>query len=167
MNYLPFARLVILFAALGGCARSADFPSLAKRPFERDLAPVAEPALPPVQSDAALLGRVAKAVAQARAGQADFDAALATARSAVAAAGASAAASDAWIAAQLQISRAERTVDPVQDALSELTSDQMALILNAPGSPDRSAIDAAMAEVEQIANTQSAALAALKARLDR
>ncbi len=165
MKYSRYWQSALAFLLLAGCADSADFPSLAKRAFEKEAVapPPAAPAVLP--SDPALLARIGDHVGQARGGQSAFDAALATARGAVSAAGNASPASDPWIAAQLQISRAERALNPARDALADLVSAQLALITQSPGSPDRAALDAAVTEVQDIANRQNDALAALKQRL--
>ncbi len=160
----PFPALAIA-ALLAGCAVSGEYPSLAKRPFEK---PPANPTSPPpaavVPSDPALQGRVADMLKLARAGVADFDATLPAAREAVRRGTGAAEGSDPWIEAQMAVSRLERTLEPARNALADL-DDERRILDQHPGSPDQPALEAAIAEVEMIDARQSSSIRALLALL--
>jgi hypothetical protein len=145
--------------ALGGCAGQGAFPSLAPRAVETRQAPVA---LPPVVlvTDPAAQARVRAALAKAQAAVAGFNEALSAAQNAPG----GARGSDGWIAAQMAVSRLERTREPVKIALIDLTEEQR-LILFGPPSADRAMVEAAIAEVIRIDDAQTAAMAAVLARV--
>lgn len=158
--------LVVLIPALiSACAAPGAYPSLAKRPFERPpvASPVA-PVAPAVPSDAALLGRIADALKQARDGGPDFETALPAARAAAERASGASQESDAWIEGQVMVTRLERTAGPARDALAAL-DDERRFLDQRPGSPDIPALQAAIAEVEAIDARQSEAIRALLALL--
>jgi hypothetical protein len=152
--------------ALSACATTGDYPSLAKRSFETVAAePPAPPPAPIIPADASLQTRIAAALTLAQNGAGAFAAALADANSkANVALGA---ASESWIAAQLSLSRAERTLEPAANALANLDSEKTKLMLASPASPDMAALDAAIGQVAEINATQSEALSRLGARLSR
>lgn len=158
--------LVVLIPALiAGCAAPGDYPSLAKRPFEK--APANPPSPPPevaIPSDPALLGRIADALKQAREGVSDFEAALLVAREAAKRGSGMAEGSDPWINAQLAVSRLERTLEPARNALAALDDERRIIDLH-PGSPDHAPLEAAIAEVEAIDMRQSASIRELLALL--
>ncbi len=158
--------LVCAALMLGGCANQGDFPTLAPRAIEQRPAEAATPAVPPVAavSNPATLARVQAAVAKAQAGVPAFNEALATARTAAGRAGGYA--SDGWVTAQVAIARLERTREPTQVALIDLTEEQR-VVLFGPPSADRGAVEAAMAEVSRIDAGQSAAMNALLASVKR
>ncbi len=116
------ARLTAALAAaslIAGCAPSGDFPSLAVRPVERDLAAAPErPAPPEAPADAQLTARIAELLAQVRQGESAFRAALPDAERATRAAGG--AGTESWVAAQQEISRLEAARAPTVAALAEL-----------------------------------------------
>jgi hypothetical protein len=121
-------RSAPLFAALfatSACAGdTAKFPSLAKRPIEsqRDTAAVPPPPAPPVKASLSeeILARISKAVAEAQAGETEFDSLLSNARSSVSRAQDAAVGSESWVAAQMAISTLERSQIPVKTALSDI-----------------------------------------------
>lgn len=156
---------ILIPALLSACADPGAYPSLAKRPFEKPPAarPEAPPAPPPA-SDAALLGRIADALKQARDGVADFEAALPSARAAAEHASGAAPESYAWIDGQVMVTRLVRTTGPARDALAAL-DDERRFLDQHPESPDRAALQAALTEVEAIDTRQSAAISALLALL--
>jgi hypothetical protein len=164
----PRNRLLLLVpavvAALGGCTARGDFPSLAMRPAERE--PLIEaPARAPTQttSDAALLRQVSALEARGTAGARDFDAAYGPAEAAVARAGASG--SDAWIEAQVALSRLEAARGQATSALADLEQLALDRADRPTGASDRAAIDAALARLRARAAGDQARLDGLKRRL--
>jgi len=153
----------LILALLSGCAAPGEYPSLAKRPFEKPQPALPDvPVAPPQASDAALLGRIADALKLARGGVPDFQAALIPARAAAERASGSVPESEAWIDGQLMVTRLESTTGPARDALAAL-DDERRLLDQHPGSPDAPALQAAIAEVEAIDARQSEAVRALLA----
>jgi hypothetical protein len=113
----PLAVLIPLVLA-AGCAEPGPYPSLAPRPAEKAYAEDAEERKPtPQPDDPALAGAIDRLLDAARAGAAQFDAALPAARTAAAAAGGTG--SDSWLEAQQALSRLEaaraRTTAAVAD----------------------------------------------------
>lgn len=148
---------------LSACAASGDYPSLAKRPFEKpQTASQVVPSVPAQASDPALLGRIADALKLAKDGVPDFEAALPAARAAANRAAGAAPESEAWIDGQLMVTRLESTTGAARDALAAL-DDERRLLDQHPGSPDAPALLAAIAEVEAIDARQSETVRALLA----
>jgi hypothetical protein len=160
---LPAAMLAAL---LGGCAAEGDYPSLAPRPVEKELA-ATDPAPPaPLPDDPALAKRVAALAAEAQRGEAEFEAALPAARSAVAGAGAPG--GESWVEAQQALSRLEAARRATVQALADLD----ALALAEAGKTSLSGADlerlrAAVAALQAIADRQHDQIAGLQARLSR
>ena len=181
-NLLKLFLPLGLPALLAACAPQGEFPSLAPRAVERDFAgtpappcmppgskpaapPAAAPAAAPVPSDPILAARVTALVEQGRRGQSSFATQLAGARASSRRAGA--AGSEAWIAAQQDISRLEAARALTVDALAELDSLLLARS-NAPTSAqDRDALLAAAEEVRRLAEAQQAEVDRLSAPLSR
>ena len=155
--------LILPLILLAACAGQGEFPSLAKRPVET--APVDPPPPPaPPAADAALAKRLDDARATAGAGRAAHEAALAPARVAVQAAGPSG--SESWIAAQLELSRLEATLEPARAALSALDAERHSIVSR--GNPaDLALLEAAIAEIEGIEARQSAAFTNLMEKVSR
>ena len=157
--------VLIVPALIAGCAAPGEYPSLAKRPFEK---PPSNPSPTPVEStipsDAAVQARIADALKKARDGVADFNATLPLARSAAERGTGTPEGSDPWIDAQMAVSRLERTLEPARNALADL-DDERRLLDQHPGSPDQPALEAAIAEVEMIDARQSASIRELLALL--
>ena len=156
--------LVGMVFLLTGCAASGSFPSLAPRPIEQ--AAAAQPATTPMvviaPSDPARVARVRALVEKAQAAVPDFNTALAAAQQAVG--GGKAAGSDGWIAAQVAVSRLERTREPIGTVLSELTVEQRTLLMG-PESDDRAMLEAAFAQVSTLDQQQGDAVRGLIAKL--
>lgn len=149
---------------LAGCVAQDGFPSLAMRPAEREVS--FEPPVHPraeVPSDAALRARVRELLGLADEGDRAFRTALGTAEAAVGAAGA--AESESWIEAQEALSSLESTRAPTTRALSDL--DRLAVDrADMPTSDeDYAALQAAVASVEEIAETQQRRVDRLRQRL--
>ncbi len=117
----PRASLTIALALLlaAGCAAPGPYPSLAPRPAEQAYAEDAEERKPtPQPDDPALAGEIDRLRAEAKAGSADFDAALPAAEAAARASGA--AGSDSWMEAQQALSRLEAARARTTAALADL-----------------------------------------------
>ena len=154
----PASRLLPLIL-VAGCSAKGDFPSLAPRAIELAGAAQPVPAPPLAPSDPARVARFNASVSKAQAGVTAFNAALAKARTAVSASD-GARGSERWIAGQMAVSQLERTRAPVQSALAELDQDKR-LLLSAPPSADREALETALSRVEAVNTAQQSATRAL------
>lgn len=152
---------------ISGCAQSTQYPSLAKRSFEV-AAPLPEPE-PVIQlpADADTRTRIATALQAARGGVGAFQQALGKARADAAAADGSAKGSDAWINAQLSLSRAQSTLGPASSALADVDGEKRRLAMEHGESVSMSEIDAALAELSALASSQSDEVQTVAARLSR
>jgi hypothetical protein len=103
-------------------------------------------------------------VRKAQGGEADFAAARRLAESAVQKASGAAPESEAWIDAQLMMTRLEQATASARDALASL-DDERRYLDQHPGSPDREALLSAIAQVEAIDDRQSATIRELLSRL--
>jgi hypothetical protein len=157
IKILPLVSIVFLPA----CASQADFPSLAPRPIELAGQNGLAPATPPVpgQSDPATLQRANAALQKAQASVAPFNSALAAARGNLSGINA-AKGSEAWVQAQLSLSRLAQLARPASEALADLEDIKRQMVFSAP-SPDYPAIDAQWRSVFSINAAQNEALAAL------
>ena len=161
--------LFLLPIALAACVKpGGEYPSLAPRPAE-----AIDPRLPlpiepsPGPLDAALAGRLAAAVGEARGGVTAFDRLAAVAERSASVAGASQ--SEGWIVAQQALSAlvaqhgvTTRAAGDI-DAIAATRIDQAHWIAPA----NRAAIEAAAAEVGAINERQAATIARLGDRLAR
>jgi len=165
---------ILLFAtvALTGCAANdGDFPSLAPRPVEQrsDAEPNVTPAAP-APADAAMSADLRRMLTDARKGDADFSATLPAAERAVAAARGTSPSSEAWIAAQVQLSALDSTRAPTASAMAAIDSLYVSLA-------DRASKDAALGgiadaaaaqvEIEGIYNRQVERMTALRGQLSQ
>ncbi|MBA2935917.1 hypothetical protein HZF05_17700 [Sphingomonas sp. CGMCC 1.13654] len=109
-------------AALAGCsAPSGSYPSLAPRPIEQvSLAEPSHPAPPATVADPAAVQHYAPLIEQARTADADFRRVLEEERGALGRGRGAAEGSDAWVAAQVSLSRIETARGPVAKALADL-----------------------------------------------
>ncbi len=160
---------------LAGCAGAVDAPSLAIRPSEN--AAVVDPNAPPVVPlvigpppmtplGSAAAGQLTAIVDRAKASAANFESALRAARVVVAKASGASVSSDAWIAAQLQITRLETLRAPATEALAEIDSLKRELIAS-DQNVDQPAIDAMVTVVAKVDQDQQDSVAALLAQLKR
>ena len=160
----PILPAVIALSLLSGCSAKGEFPSLAPRAFERPAsttAPVAPPAaLAP--SDGARLARLAASVQKAEASMAGFNAALVPAQQAVAG-NDKQRGSERWIAAQMAVSRLERTRLEAEAALAEIDSEKRLLLLG-PASEDLATLEVAWTRASAINSVQ---LSAVRSLLDQ
>ena len=162
---MKFFLILLIPALIAGCAAQGEYPSLAKRPFEKPLSNNSVPSVEQVvPSDPALQARIADAVKKARDGIEDFNTNLPLARVAVNRGTGTSQGSDPWIDAQVAVSRLERTLEPARNALADLDGERRLLDLH-PGSPDQPALEAAINEVEMIDARQSASIRELLALL--
>ena len=151
-------------ALLAACAAQGSFPSLAPRAVESELGgETPSPAAPAIADDPALAARIGELVAQARQGQAAFEAAIQGAEAA--AAGSGPAGSEAWTAAQVAISRAEAARLPTVNALAELDALGIARARQPTSAGDLEAVTAATAEVQAIAVGQRRRIDSVRALL--
>lgn len=170
---LPLAALGAA-SLIGGCAGSVNAPSLAIRPQETasalDAARPAEvaPALPPpvIGLDPATTARLEASLLAARQSRDGFARASEPAKAAVAAAAGADAASEAWIAAQLAISRLERARDAAANARSDVDAVRRDLVARG-GAFDRAALAMIEDEVSAIEAEQSDLVRTLIGRLSR
>lgn len=163
---LSHAVPLLLIPQLLGLAACADvrsgYPSLAPRPIEREvlraeaapLTAVAESAPLPLSAD------IARIVAEARAADAAFRAAIDKGRARIEAGRAAAEGSEAWVDAQLAYSDADAARAPVGEALAELDRRRQAAIEAGDGAQEAAITDAAM-QVQALHEAETAQLAAL------
>ena len=151
---------------LAACAPQGDFPSLAPRAIETAPdEPAEQPSPPPAPADPVLAARVEELLAEAEAGQRDFAGAAPAAETAVARAGASG--SESWVAAQQAVSRLQAARGGTVEALAAL--DRLAVErANQPTNPnDFQSVQSAIERASALAQTQSAVISRLQARLTR
>jgi hypothetical protein len=159
----------LLLGLAAGCSSSLESPSLAIRPAEAAAtidaarpAAVARP-LPATETmplDAATIARVESIIRAARASTSPFAKALEPARVAVTNAAGTSVSSEAWIAAQVAISRLERTREAAANALAEVDSVRRELVASGKNF-DRGAFAAMQDIVAQIDAEQQAQVTAL------
>ena len=151
------------FALAGGCAPEGSFPSLAPRAVEQLSTEEPVRAQPVIPSDPQLAARVAELAAQARQGQAEFEAALPAVRASVGRAGAPG--SDSWVEAQQAVSRLEGARTLTASALAQLDS----LSIEQAGRPTNAggfqALLGAVEFAQSLADAQKAEIDRLQARL--
>ncbi len=165
----PRASLTIALPLLlaAGCAAPGPYPSLAPRPAEKAYAEDAEERKPtPQPDDPALAGEIDRLLAEAKAGSADFDAALPAAETAAKASGA--AGSDSWMEAQQALSRLEAARARTTAALADL--DRLAVERTSAGTlgaADAQRLRAATSEIQALADAQAERLRRLGESLIR
>ncbi|WP_442681029.1 hypothetical protein ACSBM8_07590 [Sphingomonas sp. ASY06-1R] len=151
---------------LPGCASQISAPSLGPRAVEKQ--PIDMPLMDGSEAehpaDAALTARIASLVAAAETGQKDFAAHQAGAATAISRAAGTGVGSDAWIAAQQALTSLDSARAATRDAAAALDALRDDPANAAPG--NRKAIDAAAAEIAQIAEAQSRAVGELSAKLN-
>ena len=153
MTPRTIAAASLLAASLAGCVSQGSYPSLALRPAEREdwtEEPV-HPA-PVVADDPAVRTRIAALLTQAREGERAFAADLPAAERATAHPGPEG--SDSWIEAQQAISRVEAARARTDDAAAELHRLRLTHTQQPTSAADLAAIDAAIAEVGALVETQ-------------
>ncbi len=176
MSRRPYMLPLVPILLLAGCADQGDIPSLAPRPTEyalsgRPLPPclagepaATESATPaPPASDASLGTRLEALLAEARRGQSEFAEILPAARASAARAGK--AGSEAWIAAQQQVSRLAAARARTVDALADLEALVLARSREATAPEDLQRLNAAADEVRAMSEAQEAEIDRLSAGL--
>jgi len=163
---LPVRALfaVLPVAMLAGCAgQSGNYPSLAPRPIEQlSLAEPSRPKPPAVVADPVAVERYAPLIEKARKADADFRRVLEEERPALARGQGAAEGSDAWLAAQVSLSRIETARGPVAKALADLDTARSAL----DPQTDTGAMVAneqAFDQVRQISDAENAVMAEVSA----
>jgi hypothetical protein len=169
----PRFTALLPLVLIAGCASSVDSPSLAIRPAEAaatiDAARPAGAVTPIVIAevvplDAATIARVETSVRAARASIAPFAKAAEPARTAVANAAGAAVSSEPWVAAQVAVSRLERTREASANALAEVDGVRRELIAGGKNF-DREAFAAMQNVVVEIDAEQRAQVSGLLRRL--
>ncbi len=161
----------ILLSTLSGCAdRSGQFPSLKPRAIETaGVDGMEEPAAQEIAlpaSDPARVAAINAALAEAQKAQGPFDSALSAAASLTRRGAGSAKGSDAWVAAQMAIGRAESLRVGVKRALSAL-DDQSFDIMFAKPTQDQALFTDAFAKVRAIDDQQQVGIDRLTKMLAR
>jgi hypothetical protein len=157
--------LPLLLAA--ACAAPGPYPSLAPRPAEKAYADDADERKPtPQPDDPALAREIDRLVAEARAGAAEFEAALPAAQAIAHAAGA--AGSDSWIEAQQALSRLEAARARTTAALADL--DALAVERSSAGTlgdSDGQRLRSATEQLQALADAQAERLRRVGESLSR
>jgi acetylornithine deacetylase/succinyl-diaminopimelate desuccinylase-like protein len=157
--------LPLLLAA--ACAAPGPYPSLAPRPAEKAYADDADERKPTVQpDDPALVREIDRLVAEARAGSAEFEAAIPAAQAAAGAAGGSG--SDSWIEAQQALSRLEAARARTTAALADL--DRLAVERASAGTlgeGDAARLRSATEQLQALADAQAERLRRVGESLNR
>jgi hypothetical protein len=169
IRFVPLATFAL--ALLTGCSdKAGSYPSLNVRPIEKlakemidEPVPAAVAPVAPSPSNPETIARIMDLVATAEKGAADFAKALGEART-KAKGVAAAQGSEAWVAAQLALTRVEAARAPVQSALAGL-DEQRRIVLMGPPSQDAPALEEAVARVEAIDVRQARDLDALRGSL--
>ena len=141
-------------ALAAGCVSEGPFPSLAPRPDER--LSIEEPVreAPRVADDSALRVQINRLVGEARSGNGHFERDYDAAARASARAGAEG--SDSWLAAQQAISRVEISRGRATDAAAELHQLALERADRPTSEADQAALQAAIAEVDDLVAAQQA-----------
>ena len=155
--------LLLCLVFLAGCAQKGDFPSLKPRPVERLSTEEPVRPQPVVAADPALDARVADLLAQARRGDAAFEAELPTTRARVSEAGSSG--SETWVVAQQALSRLEAARAPTATALGDLDRLALERAARPTNAAQYRALLDAVETAERIARSQSAVVDRLRAAL--
>lgn len=170
-----FAAVLAATLALGGCAASSSYPSLASRPAER-MSGTAEPVAaeetdsqfpPPLPASADLQARLDQVLGEARAAHARFMGQRAGAQAIVASAAGAAVASDAWSRASIALAGLESARGATSLALSSLESLEVTERVAQSGTETGGtiALADARASVEAMIDEEDAVISALAGRL--
>jgi hypothetical protein len=169
----PRFTALLPLVLIAGCASSVDSPSLAIRPSEAaatiDAAQPAAAVTPitiaeRVPLEAATIARLETSISAARASVTPFAKAAEPARAAVASAAGAAVSSEPWVAAQVAVSRLERTREASANALAEIDTLRRELVTSGKNF-DRDAFEALQNIVAEIDSDQRAKVAGLLRRL--
>lgn len=157
----PYRVLAIAAAVLlSGCITHGPWPSLAQRPDERLTIdePVRE--APQIADDSALRVRINALLAEARAGNAEFERDYGAAAQAASRAGAQG--SDSWMAAQQAISRVEAARGRSSSAAAELHELATARASQPTSASDQAALEAAIDQADGVVAAQQARLSRIR-----
>lgn len=162
-RFRPVA-VVLLAALIGGCAADQEvYPSLARRPIERQMdAPPAPPPPPPAlpaPPSPDLAARLDQLVAQARTAHAKFESRESKARSLTSAARGAALASEAWAVATIAVSDLEAARSEAMIALADLDGMHAAAVIEGK---DAAPIAAARESVTALVREEDRVLAELR-----
>ena len=161
----PQPLILVLLLSLAGCAPPVGAPSLMPRAVEKQPIemPVSEAVEPETPADPALQTELAKQIAAAEAGDKAFADQRAAADAAIAKAAGAAPGSENWIQAQETITALETARMAAREAAAAIDALRGEPANASTG--NRAAIDAAAAKVDAIEQAESAAVAALTAKL--
>ncbi len=153
---------------LGGCAASADYPSLSRRPAERisgsAQAVTPQPAQAPVPAPSAeFTERLTQLIEQAGDAHRRFSGQSARTERLVSAAAGAAVASESWAVASVALAELESARSDAMVALAEL--DQIYAAEAIAGTADRDAAAAAREQVVALVSEEDEVLARLRGRL--
>lgn len=158
-----FSIALLLSTGLSACADTrTGYPSLAQRPVEREVmqadaappVPAATPAPLPASAD------IVQIVTSARTADAAFRAAIEKGRRTIETGRTAAEGSETWVSAQQAYSDVDVARMPVADALAELDRRREAAT-TAGDSAGEAAIGAALGEIQELYDAESALLATL------
>lgn len=162
-----------LVAMLGACAAASDYPSLARRPAERQSGS-AQPATPetppppPAPASPVLTTRLAQLVDQARGAHQRFSAKRANAERLVASGGGGAPGSEGWSVATVALSDLESSRSDAMVALAELDELYTSESVTASESGNHASVDAIVAARDQVTTLvgeEDTVLASLRGRM--
>lgn len=156
--------LLLSLTALAGCTQAgARYPSLLPRPIEQTSLAEPERPVPVATPDAALDKRIAEIRAALEAGSKSFAAGAQDAEAKIAVARGTAAGSEPWLQAQVAMGGLAELRRPAVAALADL--EEMATQRGVDGLVPYPALDAAVTEAAQAADSQQARIDALEAAL--
>lgn len=158
------ATLFLIALMVSGCGARVSAPSLLPRPVERQ--PIKAPDEPREAEssvDQSVAAQIATLLAEARTRDAAFQAQREKTSVLVRAAEKASAGSEAWIAAQQAVSALDAARGPLQSLVGQI--DDLRQVPANAALGNRSAIDAAAAELDKMVQAETAAIGDLTARL--
>ncbi|MBV1691163.1 hypothetical protein KRR38_26650 [Novosphingobium sp. G106] len=164
---------LVLVATLSACAAANDYPSLARRPVERQSGsarPVTPetPPPPPAPASPVLTTRLAQLVDQARDAHQRFGAKRANAERLVASGGSGAPGSEGWSVATVALSDLESARSDAMVALAELDQLYTSESIAASETGNHASVDAIVAARDQVTalvGDEDTVLASLRGRM--
>lgn len=164
---------LVLVATLGACAAAKDYPSLARRPAERQsgsATPVTPetPPPPPAPASPVLTTRLAQLVEQARGAHQRFGAKRASAERLVGSGGGGAPGSEGWSVATVALSDLESSRSDAMLALAELDELYTSESIAASETGNHASVDAIVAARDQVTalvGEEDTVLASLRGRM--
>lgn len=156
--------LLLSLTALAGCTQAGSrYPSLLPRPIEKTSLAEPERPVPVATPDAALDKKIAEIHASLAEGSKTFAAGAQDAEAKIAVARGTAAGSEPWLQAQVAMGGLAELRRPAVAALADL--EEMATQRGVDGLVPYPALDAAVAEAAQAADSQQARIDSLEAAL--